>query len=131
MLRGIFCVVASVLFAGLFINAAAKGPDFKNARVLEVSDASLTGADIAGREPISGKDPTAMVGAVVPRCLIKVVLDGKSYSAVFYEDKHFKQTDLAAGEQVPARVEGNKLVLKRPSDGKEMKAKIVQSGAVE
>jgi hypothetical protein len=110
---------------------SAPAADFKTARVLEVRDASEAGANVAGREPISGKDPTALVGAVVPRCLIKLAIEGKSYSAVYIEDKHFKRTDVVEGEQVSARIEGNKLVLKRPTDGKEMKAKILETGGVE
>ena len=127
----------AVLIAGFVSGAVfparleAKSPDFKSARVLAISDASREGANVAGRDAVQGKEPTTLVGAVVPRCMIKVSLDGKRYSGVFYEDKHFKRTDLAEGEEVQARIEGNKLVLKRPSDGKEMKSKIVETGPVE
>jgi hypothetical protein len=67
---------------------------------------------------------------MVPKCEVTVGLEGKSYSAVYVIDKHFKMSDLVEGQEIPARVEGNKLVLKRPMDGKPMKAKIVHEGPV-
>jgi len=114
-------VCASVAWAG--------GSKWKSAKVLEVRDASETGASVASNNSVGGPD-TALVGGVVPRCRVTVALDGVSYTAIFTVDKHFKPTDLAEGEEVSARVEGNKLVLQR-LDTKEMKAKIVHQGPVQ
>jgi hypothetical protein len=109
--------------------AWAGSSKWKSAKVLEVRDASETGASVAANNSVGVAD-TALVGGVVPRCRVTVAVDGISYSAIFPVDKHFKPTDLAEGEEVSARVEGNKLVLQR-LDGKEMKAKIVHQGPVE
>ena len=69
---------------------------------------------------------TVLLPGVVTRCSVTVRLDGTDYTAIFNEDKHFKQTDLVEGQMIDTRVDGSKLVLRRPSDGKEMKGKIVR-----
>ena len=98
--------------------------NLKTAKVIEVRDASFTGAGIAADASLGVASAPAEVPAYVQKCLVVVSLDGKQYSAIFPVDKHFKMTDFVEGQEVPARVEGNKLVLQR-LDGKEMKAKIV------
>jgi len=100
--------------------------NFKSAKVIEVRDASFTGAGIAADASQGVAGTPSEVPAYVQKCLITVSIDGKQYSAIYPIDKHFKMTDLVEGQQVEARVEGNKLVLQR-LDGKEMKAKIIPS----
>jgi hypothetical protein len=98
--------------------------NFKSAKVIEVRDASFTGAGIAADASLGVAGTPSEVPAYVQKCLITVSIDDKQYSAIYPIDKHFKMTDLVEGQQVQARVEGNKLVLQR-LDGKEMKAKVI------
>jgi len=105
--------------------------NFRLAKVVEVRDASQSGASVAANNSVGTADAApALVGGVVPRCEVTVALDGVRYSAIYPVDKHFRPTDFAPGEQIQARVAGNKLILQR-LDGKEMKAKIVSRGPVE
>ncbi len=128
-MRPLFQKALAILLLMCALLAWAGGSKWKSAKVLEVRDASETGASVAANNSVGVAD-TALVGGVVPRCRVTVALDGVSYSAIFPVDKHFKPTDLAEGEEVSARVEGNKLVLERP-DGKEMKAKVVNQKRIE
>jgi hypothetical protein len=98
--------------------------DLKTAKIVQVRDASFTGAGISADASLGVATTPSEVPAYVQKCLVTVLLDGTEYSAIYSVDKHFKMTDFVEGEQVPARIEGNKLVLRR-LDGKDMKAKIL------
>ncbi|HZQ19712.1 MAG TPA: hypothetical protein VFA90_13415 [Terriglobales bacterium] len=115
----------------LLCASSAGAGDFKDAKVLHVRDASALGASVAGNASYGVSTAPSIVPGMVPKCEVTVALDGKSYSAVYVVDKHFKMADLVEGQEIPAQVEGNKLVLKRPMDGKAMKAKIVHQGPIE
>jgi len=97
--------------------------DFKPAKLTDIRDASEVGANTVtdSSEGLTGT-PT-YVPAMLSRCLITLELDGTRYTAVYPVNKHLKVTDFTPGELVPARIEGNKLVIKS-LDGKELKAKI-------
>jgi hypothetical protein len=56
------------------------------------------------------------------------MLEGKSYTALFVQDHHFQMTDLERGKMIPVRIEGKKIAMQRPSDGKEIKGKIIREG---
>lgn len=73
---------------------------------------------------VSGERTTSPLAGVVPRTQITLSLDGTNYTAVFPIDRHLKVEDLTVGETIMARVEGNKLVVQSPTDGKQLKAKI-------
>jgi hypothetical protein len=117
-------IVASLLI----LAASASCAELHKARVLEVRDASETGATAGSTDPVTAKNGamTVLLPGMVTRCSVTVRLDGADYTAIYNEDKHFKQTDLVEGQMIDARVDGNRLVLRRPSDGKEMKGKIVR-----
>lgn len=117
-----------ILGALLLLSSLARGADFKLAKVLDVHDASALAEAAIANHPVAiraGGEPTTSVPSEYLRCEITVTLAGTSYTAVYPEDQHFKITDYSAGDMIPARIEGKKLVLKR-LDGKEMKAKILR-----
>jgi hypothetical protein len=117
-----------ILGALLLLSSVARGADFKRAKVLDVHDASALAEAAVANHPVAiraGGEQTTSVPSEYLRCEITVTLAGTSYTAVYPEDQHFKITDYSAGDMIPARIEGKKLVLKR-LDGKEMKAKILR-----
>jgi hypothetical protein len=117
-----------VLGTLLLLSSLARGADFKLAKVLDVHDASALAEAAVANHPVAiraGGEQTTSVPSEYLRCEITVTLGGTSYTAVYPEDQHFKITDYSAGDMIPARIEGKKLVLKR-LDGKEMKAKILR-----
>ena len=120
-------ILASLLLLAAFASCA----ELHKGKVIEVRDASETGATAGSTDPVASKNgqATVLLPGMVTRCSVTVRLDGMDYTGIFNEDKHFKQTDLVEGQTIDARVDGNKLVLRRPSDGKEMKGKIVRKGA--
>jgi hypothetical protein len=56
---------------------------------------------------------------------ITVAISGVSYSANFRQSRDFKSSVLVVGDLVPARLEGDKLILKKPN-GKEAKASVTR-----
>jgi hypothetical protein len=117
-------IVASLLLLAAFASCA----DLRKGKVIKVRDASETGATAGSNDPVAAKNGamTVLLPGVVTRGSVTVWLDSTDYTAIFNEDKHFKQTDLVEGQMIDTRVDGSKLVLRRPSDGKEMKGKIVR-----
>ena len=111
----------------LILSSLASGAAFQKGKVVAVRDASETGATAESNDPVSSKNgpATVLMPGMVARCAVTVRLNGVEYTAIYYEDKHFKRIDLVLGQMIDARVDGNKLVLRRPSDGKDMKGKIV------
>lgn len=109
----------------LFLSLLAWAADFKPAKLLDVHDASEVGANTVtdSSEGLTGT-PT-FVPAFLSRCQITVALNGASYTAIYPVNKHLKIADLNPGDFIPARIEGNKLLIKT-LDGKIMKAKIVR-----
>ena len=108
----------------LVLTCFAWSANLKPAKVLVVRDASFTGAGIAADASLGVAGTPSEVPAYVQKCLVTVSLDGTKYSAIYPVDKHFKMTDFVEGQEVLARIDGNKLVVQR-LDGKEMKAKII------
>jgi hypothetical protein len=74
---------------------------------------------------------SARVPSAEPKFEITVELEGKHYTAVFPQDRHFQMTDLQRGEFINVRVDGKKLAVQRPFDGKEVKAKITREEKIE
>jgi hypothetical protein len=114
----------------LVLATATMAADFKQARVLDFQDISeVAGGTVSG--PASNGvsiTPTAHVPSAILKCEVTLELEGKTYTAIFVQDRHFQMTDLHRGELIPVRVEGKKLSMRRPSDGKEIKGKIVSAG---
>ena len=110
----LLCVLSSFAFA----------VDYKDATIVELRDATEVGtAEVTNTTTVGpyAKD----VPAMVYRCYLTVQIDHEKYSAVFPVNQHFKLSDLSTGDTIPARVEGNKLVIRTP-DGKQLKSKIVE-----
>ena len=116
----------SVLLALLLLIGLAYAADFKKAKIVDVEDASLVGGNVIDEPSANGVPTTASsrVPAAEARFTLTVELEGKSYTALFSQDRHFQMTDLVRGQEIPVRIEGKKLLLRRPSDGKEVKGKI-------
>jgi len=119
-----------VLCALLILTAATLAADFKKARIVDFQDVSEIGGGTISGPSSNGVSitPTARVPSAIAKCEVTVEIDGKTYTAIFIQDQHFQMTDLERGNLIPARIEGKKLALQRPSDGKEMKGKIVREG---
>jgi hypothetical protein len=60
------------------------------------------------------------------KCEVTLALEGKIYTAWFEQDSHFQLADLTRGSLIAVRIDGKKITMKRPSDGKEIKGKIVR-----
>jgi hypothetical protein len=108
----------------LLCSSLAWSADFKPAKLLEIRDASEVGANTVtdSSEGLTGSPK--FVPAMLERCKVTVVVDGTSYSAIYPVSRHLKITDFAIGDFIPARIEGNKMVIKT-LDGKILKSKIV------
>ena len=117
----------------LLLLALAYAADFKKARIVDVQDISEVGGGVLDNPSPNGvpTGATARVSSSEPKFELTVELDGKIYTAVFPQDRHFQMTDLARGQYVPVRIEGKKLAVQRPFDGKEVKAKIIREEAVQ
>jgi hypothetical protein len=61
---------------------------------------------------------------------VTVALNGMAYSANFRQTRDFKSSTLVVGDLIPARLDGDKLVLKEPN-GKEVKAKVTRRARLE
>jgi hypothetical protein len=120
-----FCVV-------LLLTASLFAADFKPARVIDFQDASEIGGGTVGAPVDNGVavTPTSRVPSALPRCEVVLELNGKQYTAIFPQDQHFQMTDLSRGQTLPIRIEGKKIAIQRPSDGKELKGKIVHEDPV-
>lgn len=114
----------------LLLTAAAWAADFQSAKLLEARDASQVGANTVADSSEGITHDATFVSAVLSRCQISVALEGQSYTAIYPVNKHLRMADLIVGELIPARIEGNRLVIKT-LDGKEMKAKIVRREPLE
>jgi hypothetical protein len=110
----LLCVLSTLAFAA----------DYKDATIIELRDATAVGtAEVTNTSTVGpyAKD----VPAMVYRCYLTVEIDHERYSAVFPVNQHFRLSDFNTGDEIPARIEGNKLVIRTP-DGKQMKSKIVE-----
>jgi len=108
------CVLSTVAWAA----------DYKDAKVVELRDATQVGAATVYSTSPSGP-PSTDVPAIAYRCYLTVELDREQYSAIFPVNNHLKISDFNSGDIIPARISGNKLLI-RTLDGKEMKSKIVE-----
>lgn len=105
------------------------GADFKQARVVDFQDVSEVGGGTVDGPSSNGisTTPRSHVASAIPKCEVTLNLDGKIYTALFEEDRHFQIADLQRGRMIPVKIEGKKIAMQRPSDGKEIKGKIVRA----
>jgi hypothetical protein len=112
----------------LLLSVVSLAADFKRAKIIDLQDMSIVGGGVLDTPSANGVpvSATARVPSSEPKFEMTVELDGKLYTAVFPQDRHFQMADLQRGAFINARVEGKKLGVQRPFDGKEMKAKITR-----
>jgi len=122
-----------VCIALLLLSLISYAADFKKAKIIDIQDISVVGGGVLDEPSANGVPVTAStrVPSSEPKFEITVELDGKQYTAVFPQDRHFQMTDLQRGEFINARVDGKKLAVQRPFDGKEVKAKITHEEKAE
>lgn len=117
--------LGAVLFVLVGISLAS---DFKQARIVDFQDSStVAGGTVSGPDsngvPVT---PTRRVPSSILKCEITLSLDGQTYTALFPEDLHFQIADLNRGGLLPVKIDGKKIIMQRPSDGKEVKGKILK-----
>ena len=110
--------------------SVAWAADFKSAKVVDIRDASEVGANTVTNNSEGVQGAPTFVPALLERCRLIIELEGKTYTALFPASNHLKITDYASGDSIPARIEGNKLVIKT-LDGKVVKAKIAERQALD
>lgn len=124
------CVVPRYIFIVkqlailILLSSFACAAEYKDAKIIDFHDATEVGA-----ATINSIDPVGPASTDIPamdyRCYLTVEMDHVKYSAIFPVNQHFKLSDLNKDDFIPARVAGNKLII-RTVDGKEMKSKIVE-----
>jgi hypothetical protein len=117
----------------LLLSVVSLAADFKKAKIIDIQDTSEVGGGVVDSPSPNGVpvSTTARVPSAEPKFEITVELDGKQYTAVFPQDRHFQMADLQRGQFIYVRVEGKKLGVQRPFDGKEVKAKITREEKIE
>lgn len=119
-----------ILVLLLALSTICQAADFKQAKVLEIRDASEVGANTVSDSSEGLSGAPGFVPAVLSRCRLTLAIDKTSYTAIYPVNNHLKITDFSPGDFISARIEGNKLLIKT-LDGKEMKSKIVKHGPIE
>ena len=99
----------------MMISAIAAAADFQQVKLLDV-------APYKSPQLIAGATPILVEHNMFT---LTVAIDDMSYSASFYAHRHVKSSDFIVGDTIPARIDGDKLIVKT-ADGKEMKARITR-----
>ena len=120
-----FCAMG-MLGVFLLLSALSLAEDFQNAKVIDIAPYRKGNAPIIA--PNNGYP--VLINTDQNMMTITVALDGMSYSANFYQSRDFKSYTLIVGDSIPARLDGEKLVLKKPN-GKEVKAKLTRRARLE
>jgi len=118
----------------LLLSCLCSAAEFRQAKVLEMRDASEVGANtVADSSEGIVTLPTAgtpgFVPAMLSRCRLTIAVDNTSYSAIFPVNKHLRVTDFNPGDFISARIDGSHMIIKT-LDGKQVKAKIVSREAI-
>ena len=111
-----------VLVATSFAN------DYKQARIVDFQEASTIAGGTESSPSSNGVavTPTSRFGSSILKCEVILAVDGTTYTALFPEDSKFQIADLTRGAMIPVRIDGKKISMQRPSDGKEIKGKILR-----
>lgn len=115
-------VMMRVFTALLFLSAIVAAADFQQLKLIDVVPYEIA------RPPIvapNGNNPV-LIGVRPAQAFTISVASGEiSYSANFAAGKHFDPSRWIVGDSVPAKLDGDFLILKR-DDGKEIKSRIVR-----
>jgi len=117
-LGAIVLVLVTAMFAG----------DYKKARIIDFQEASTVAGGTESSPSNNGVStmPTSRFGSSILKCEVVLALDGTTYTALFPEDSKFQIADLTRGAMISVRIDGKKVSMQRPSDGKEIKGKILR-----
>ena len=112
----------------LLLAAMTLAADFKQARIVDFQDASTIGGGTVSGPTSNGVPvtPTRRVGSSILEMAITLTVEGKTYTALFEQDSHFQLADLHRGSTIPVRIDGKKITLQRPSDGKQIRGKLIR-----
>jgi hypothetical protein len=99
----------------------ASAADFQSAKVLDVQPYTEHGAPIVA--PNNGHP--VLLDTSDDMFTLTVAIGDMGYSANYRSGRHFKSSEVVVGDTIEARIDGDKLIIKRP-DGKELKAKITR-----
>lgn len=103
----------------LLLGAAAFG---QTARLSDVRPYSVKNTPIIAP---NGDSPVLIDTGVSQWYTVTVSLDGFSYSANFHETKRLRPSEWIVGDEIPATIEGNNIVL-RNNQQKAIKGRIVR-----
>lgn len=116
----------AALWIATFTPFSSLAQDFQDARLIDVAPFERSGAPIIA--PNNGYP--VLISTDQKMMTIAVALDGISYSANFRQSHDFRSSTLVVGDSIPARLDGGKLVLRKPN-GKEVKAKVTRRARLE
>jgi hypothetical protein len=115
-----------MLAAIFLLSDLSRAEDFQNAKVIDIAPYTKGNAPIIA--PNNGYP--VLISTDQNMMTITVAFDGMSYSGNFYQRRDFKSSTLIVGDSISARLDGDKLVLKKPN-GKEVKAKLTRRARLE
>src|ERR1017187_240735 len=122
-----FCAMVAAVVAALSLSSALSlAEDFQSSKVIDVAPYRKSSAPIIA--PNNGYP--VLISTDEDLITITVAFDGMSYSANFRQTRDFKSSTLIVGDSIAARLDGDKLVLRKPN-GKEIKAKITRRARLE
>jgi len=115
-----------IMAAILLLSALSVAEDFQNAKVIDIAPYRKGNTPIIA--PNNGYP--VLISTDQNMMTITVALDEMSYSANFFQRRDFKSYTLIVGDSIPARLDGDKLVLEKPN-GKEVKARLTRRARLE
>jgi hypothetical protein len=121
----VLCAVAALGIAP-FASVSSLAQDFQNARLIDVAPYQENHAPIIA--PNNGYP--VLISTDRSMITITVALNGMAYSANFRQSRDFRSSTLVVGDSVPARLDGDNLILRKPK-GKEVKGKITRRARLE
>lgn len=119
-------LAGALLTAVWFLPAISAAADFQNAKLLDVAPYKQPNAPIIA--PNNGYP--VVISSATDMFTVTVGFSGMSYSANFRQTRDFRSSSLIVGDPIPARLDGDKLILRKP-DGKEVKAKVTRRARLE
>lgn len=115
-----------ILAAVSLLSTLSPAGDFQSAKVIDVTPYKESNAPIIA--PNNGYP--VLISTDQNMMTITVALDGMFYSANFRQRRDFRSSSLIVGDSIPARLDGDNLILKK-SSGKEVKARLTRRARLE